>query len=68
MIRALAFGLPRLGPNREYKGLLEGFWKVRLSQEDLLRGLEEVRANLRNMVEAAKGLRQRLGGEHADRT
>ncbi|WP_243031791.1 hypothetical protein [Thermus altitudinis] len=62
MIRTLAFGLPRLGPNREYKGLLEGFWKGRLSQEDLLRGLVEVRANLRNMVEAAKGLRQRLGG------
>ncbi len=40
MIRTLAFGLPRLGPNREYKGLLEGFWKGRLSQEDLLKGLE----------------------------
>lgn len=40
--RTLAFGLPRLGPNREYKRLLESFWGGSLSEEAFLRGLEEL--------------------------
>ncbi|WP_114312287.1 5-methyltetrahydropteroyltriglutamate--homocysteine S-methyltransferase [Thermus caldifontis] len=42
MIRTLGFGLPRLGPNLEYKRLLEGFWSGLLSQEKLLAGLQEL--------------------------
>ncbi|WP_105317312.1 5-methyltetrahydropteroyltriglutamate--homocysteine S-methyltransferase [Thermus tenuipuniceus] len=42
MIHTLGFGLPRLGPNLEYKRLLEGFWSGLLSQEKLLAGLQEL--------------------------
>ncbi len=41
-VRTLAFGLPRLGPNREYKRLLESFWAGSLPEEAFLRGLEEL--------------------------
>ncbi|MFN3369327.1 MAG: hypothetical protein ACK4ZX_08025, partial [Thermus sp.] len=34
--------LPRLGPRREYKGLLEGFWGGSLSPQAFLQGLEEL--------------------------
>ncbi|BDG19075.1 5-methyltetrahydropteroyltriglutamate--homocysteine methyltransferase [Thermus thermophilus] len=44
MIRTLAYGLPRLGPNREYKRLLEGFWSGSISREDFLEGLEALEA------------------------
>ncbi|MFN4073476.1 MAG: 5-methyltetrahydropteroyltriglutamate--homocysteine S-methyltransferase [Thermus sp.] len=42
MIRTLGYGLPRLGPRREYKGLLEGFWGGSLSPQAFLQGLEEL--------------------------
>ncbi|WP_243028897.1 5-methyltetrahydropteroyltriglutamate--homocysteine S-methyltransferase [Thermus albus] len=44
MIRTLGFGLPRLGPHREYKRLLEEFWKGGLSKRELLQGLEDLEA------------------------
>jgi 5-methyltetrahydropteroyltriglutamate--homocysteine methyltransferase len=43
-VRTLAYGLPRLGPNREYKSLLEGFWGGRMDREAFLQGLESLEA------------------------
>ncbi|RDI94987.1 5-methyltetrahydropteroyltriglutamate--homocysteine S-methyltransferase [Meiothermus sp. QL-1] len=43
-VRSLAFGLPRLGPEREYKGLLEGYWSGKKSREELKKGLESLEA------------------------
>ncbi len=46
-MKTLAYGFPKLGEKREFKSLLEGFWKGKLSEEELIRGmqaLEEQRA------------------------
>ncbi|MCX7906539.1 MAG: 5-methyltetrahydropteroyltriglutamate--homocysteine S-methyltransferase [Bacteroidetes bacterium] len=40
MFKTLAYGLPRLGPSREYKELLEGYWAGKISEADFWRGLE----------------------------
>ncbi|MDA2935618.1 5-methyltetrahydropteroyltriglutamate--homocysteine S-methyltransferase [Patescibacteria group bacterium AH-259-L05] len=37
-----AYGFPRLGTNREYKKLIEGFWRGKVSEEELRSGLENL--------------------------
>lgn len=54
-IRTLAFGLPRLGPNREYKRLLEAYWQGSLPREEFLQALEDL-----------EGLRMATYREHVD--
>ncbi len=41
-MRAIAFGFPKLGEKREFKKLLEDFWKGTISEEDFLKGMEEL--------------------------
>jgi len=41
-MRTWAFGYPKLGEKREYKKLLEGFWSGKISQEEFLKGIEEL--------------------------
>jgi len=41
-MQTFAFGYPRIGRKREYKKLLEGFWKGGVSKEDLLKGIESI--------------------------
>ncbi|MGQ9692771.1 MAG: 5-methyltetrahydropteroyltriglutamate--homocysteine S-methyltransferase [Thermaceae bacterium] len=41
-VRTYAYGYPRLDPKRQYKTLVEGFWKGKVSGEELRQGLEEV--------------------------
>ncbi|MCS7219321.1 MAG: 5-methyltetrahydropteroyltriglutamate--homocysteine S-methyltransferase [Thermus sp.] len=43
-VRTLAYGFPRLGPDREYKRLLEGFWSGEVSEEAFRQGLEGLEA------------------------
>ncbi len=38
-MRTLAFGFPRLGEQRQYKRLLEGFWSGSLTEADFLQGI-----------------------------
>ncbi len=42
MVRTFAFGFPKLGEKREFKRLLENFWKGKLSEGELLKGIEEL--------------------------
>ncbi len=42
MVRTYAFGFPKLGEKREFKKLLEDFWKGKIGQEELVRGMEEL--------------------------
>jgi 5-methyltetrahydropteroyltriglutamate--homocysteine methyltransferase len=41
-MRTWAFGYPKLGEKREYKKLLEGFWSGKLSEQEFLKGIEEL--------------------------
>ena len=41
-MRAIAFGFPKLGERREFKRLLENFWKGELSEEELHAGMREL--------------------------
>ena len=38
-IRTYAYGLPRIGRDRSYKFLVEGFWSGKLGEDELRRGL-----------------------------
>jgi len=37
-----AFGFPKLGEKREYKKLLESFWAGKISEEELLQGIDQL--------------------------
>ena len=37
-----AFGIPKLGEKREYKKLLESFWAGKISEEELLQGIDQL--------------------------
>ena len=41
-MRTYAYGFPRLGKNREYKRLLEGFWSKKIAESELTAGLEKL--------------------------
>ena len=43
-MRTWAFGYPKLGEKREYKKLLEGFWSEKISEEEFLKGIEDLEA------------------------
>lgn len=54
-MRAIAFGFPKLGERREFKKLLEDFWKGKIGEEELHAGMRDLalwRAELyRNSVD-----------------
>ena len=41
-MQTYAYGFPRLGENREYKKLIEGYWEGKPSEDELRRGLDEL--------------------------
>ena len=41
-MKVIAFGYPKLGEKREFKRLLEGFWKGEISEEEFLRGMQDL--------------------------
>ena len=41
-MRTWAFGYPKLGEKREYKKLLEGFWNGKITEEEFLKGIEDL--------------------------
>ncbi len=50
-MKAVAFGFPKLGEKREFKKLLEDFWKKKISEEELHAGMRDLalwRAELYN--------------------
>ena len=42
MVKTFAFGFPKLGEKREFKKLLENFWKGKISEDELIKGMEEL--------------------------
>ncbi|ADU97520.1 5-methyltetrahydropteroyltriglutamate--homocysteine S-methyltransferase [Thermovibrio ammonificans HB-1] len=42
MIKTYAYGFPRLGKQREFKRLIEGFWAGKVTEEELLTGIEKL--------------------------
>ncbi|ADC90103.1 5-methyltetrahydropteroyltriglutamate/homocystei neS-methyltransferase [Thermocrinis albus DSM 14484] len=42
-MRTLAYGFPKLGDRREFKSLLENFWKGKITEEDLTEGMNRLR-------------------------
>ena len=38
-MKTLAYGFPKLGEKREFKSLLEDFWKGKIKEEDLINGM-----------------------------
>lgn len=42
MVKTFAFGFPKLGEKREFKKLLESYWKGKISKEELMKGVEEL--------------------------
>ena len=41
-MKSYAYGFPRLGKKREFKTLVEGYWAGKLTEEELLKGIEEL--------------------------
>ncbi len=41
-MKAIAFGFPKLGDKREFKKLLEDFWKGKISEEELHTGMKDL--------------------------
>ncbi|WP_456420099.1 5-methyltetrahydropteroyltriglutamate--homocysteine S-methyltransferase [Thermovibrio sp.] len=41
-MKTYAYGFPRLGKNREFKRLVEGYWSGKLTEGELLKGIEEL--------------------------
>ncbi len=43
-MKSYAYGFPRLGKQREFKRLIEGYWAGKISEEELLSGIEKLNA------------------------
>jgi 5-methyltetrahydropteroyltriglutamate--homocysteine methyltransferase len=41
-MKTYAYGFPRIGKQREFKKLVEGYWSKRVSEEELLSGIGEI--------------------------
>lgn len=44
-MQTYAYGFPRLGKNREYKKLIEGYWEGKVSRDSLLGGIDALERN-----------------------
>lgn len=42
-MKTLAYGFPKLGEKREFKSLLEDFWKGKIKEEDLINGMNALK-------------------------
>jgi len=45
-VKTYAYGFPRLGPNREFKKTVEGFWKGQLSEEQTRKELDSLQEQM----------------------
>lgn len=51
LVKTYAYGFPRLGKNREYKTLIEGYWSKKVSAEELQRGIRGVEKQIAETYE-----------------
>ncbi|MCK5708264.1 MAG: 5-methyltetrahydropteroyltriglutamate--homocysteine S-methyltransferase [Candidatus Aureabacteria bacterium] len=47
-MKTYAYGFPRIGKKREFKKLIEGYWKKDLSEKDMLDGLKALESGIEN--------------------
>ena len=48
-MKAVAFGFPKLGEKREFKRLLEDFWRGRITEEELHKGMKDLNLKRANV-------------------
>ena len=46
MVKTYAYGFPRIGKNREYKKLIEGFWKDKITDVELMKGMNDIQSEM----------------------
>ncbi|QER42853.1 5-methyltetrahydropteroyltriglutamate--homocysteine S-methyltransferase [Thermodesulfobacterium sp. TA1] len=51
-MQTLAYGFPKLGKQREFKRLLESFWKGGLSEEEFYQGIEDLKLKRAEVYQA----------------
>ncbi|MEN3034002.1 MAG: 5-methyltetrahydropteroyltriglutamate--homocysteine S-methyltransferase [Aquificaceae bacterium] len=51
-MKTFAFGYPKLGEKREFKSLVEDYWKGKISEEDLLSGINLIERSIANTYKA----------------
>ena len=50
-MKTYAYGFPRIGKNREYKKLIESYWKGKISREELGRGMDNLQREIVGIYE-----------------
>ncbi|GAH08142.1 unnamed protein product, partial [marine sediment metagenome] len=45
-MQSYAYGFPRLGRNREYKKIIEGYWNKKISEEELRQGIDKLEGEM----------------------
>jgi len=48
MVKTYAYGFPRIGKNREYKKVIESFWKNKIDENDLVSELQHLEGEMEN--------------------
>ena len=48
MVKTYAYGFPRIGKNREYKKVIESFWKNKIDESDLISELQYLEEEMEN--------------------
>ncbi len=47
-MKTYAYGFPRIGKNREYKRVIESFWRGEITEEDLIMGIDNLETEITN--------------------
>ena len=48
MVKTYAYGFTRIGKNREYKKVIENFWKNKIDENDLVSELQHLEEEMEN--------------------
>ena len=48
MVKTYAYGFPRIGKNREYKKVVEGFWKGKVDETTLVSELQNLEKDIKD--------------------
>ena len=49
MVKTYAYGFPRIGKNREYKKVIENFWKDKTDENILISELQSLEKEMENV-------------------
>ena len=48
MVKTYAYGFPRIGKNREYKKVIEKFWKQKIDQDELIKSIRNIEKDMKD--------------------